>query len=136
MKLNYSILFVGAILLSLLACTKYAPPGKVKRVVTKGEWTITRMMHDNGDSTSNFENYTFKFTEQGKVLVEGDTAIVGTWLANGDQKPTIWELQIKPFVPFNMLNADWQFDICSKNKLELSLQKSSAKDILVFSKKE
>lgn len=134
MKLNYSILFAGTILFSLLACKKFASPGKVKRVVSKGEWTITRMLRDNGDSTSNFEDYTFKFTEHGKVLVEGDTMIVGTWLANGETKPTKFELNIKPFVPFNFLNADWQFDVCSKDKLELSLQKDSAMDVLFFSK--
>lgn len=136
MKLNYSFLFVTALLIGLISCDKFASPGKVKRVLTKGQWTVTRMLYDNGDSTVNYAPYTFKFNEQGKVLVEGDTAIVGTWLANANQDPTIFELTLKPFVPFNILNKDWNIDICNRSKLELSLQKASTKDILVFEKSE
>lgn len=119
----------------VVACKKNTSPSRVKRIISQGQWKVKRMFYDNGDSTSLYANETFRFTKDGCVWVGGNSVIDGTWKVNQDEKPSRFELTLKPFVPFNLLNADWKFDALTNKRIELSLGKANAKDILVFEKK-
>ena len=115
-------------------CEKYSSPNKVERHIVNGSWRLSSAFIDNVDVTSDYENYSFTFSQAGDVDVIGDETISGNWSTGIEKNPATLSLTLTPFDPFYHLNADWTVTTCKKDRMTLELRGSSAIDILILSK--
>ncbi|MDN5203905.1 hypothetical protein QQ008_21110 [Fulvivirgaceae bacterium BMA10] len=80
---------------------------ELRKVLIDGKWVITQFF-DGADETSLFENFTFKFNENGTVVVWNDSKeLVGEWESDGDDGTLELELDFDDDSPFDELNEDW-----------------------------
>ena len=115
-------------------CEKYSSPNKVKRHIVNGTWRLSSAFIDNADVTSDYENYSFTFSQAGDIDVIGEETISGNWSVGIERNPATLSLTLTPFDPFYHLNADWTVTTCKKDRMTLELRGSSAIDILILSK--
>lgn len=116
------------------SCEKYSSPKKVERHIVKGSWKLSSAFIDNNDVTSVYANYSFTFSEAGKIDVLGEPTISGNWSTGIEKNPTTLNLTLTPFDPFFHLNADWTVTTCTKDRMTLELAGASSIDVLIISK--
>lgn len=118
----------------LLGCSKYSSPNKVKRIITEGTWEVSYLYINGTSHEDEYNSYSFNFQEDNSIIVNGDETIDGTWTTDVNKNPTTLELQLTPFIPFNLLNADWTVTYISKTKIEGEVYTDSGKDLLILNK--
>lgn len=121
-------------LMTLSGCSKYSSPGKVKRLLTKGNWKITSIFIANESLTNDFSSYEFIFKDDNDIDVIGDETIGGTWGTSIEKNPTRLEIHITPFEPFYHLNADWTFTECTRNQMVLEVNTGSHINTMILRK--
>jgi hypothetical protein len=119
---------------ALFSCDKYSSPRKVERFLTEGRWVISLAVVDNQNLTSLYTDSEFRFDKNGTIEVINNPTISGKWTTSAQRNPTAISFTFTPFEPFNQLNTDWTFTLCTEERMELELSGTSAQDVLVFDK--
>ena len=116
------------------SCKKRSTPNKVQRIIVQDKWKVSYFYIDGAEVTGLFTDYRFNFAENGNITVIGEPTISGSWTTSDRSNPTNLELNFTPFLPFNNLNADWSVNICSRKRMEMSVNTSGVMDIMFLTK--
>ncbi len=129
-------IFFSFFLLLLLGagCSKHSSPGKVKRLISKGQWEISSIFINSQDITPEFEGVEFIFRDNGNIDITGSTGITGRWSTSAESNPTRLELVVTPIYPFYELNADWTFTTCTKDQMEVEVNTGSVVNSMILRK--
>jgi hypothetical protein len=117
---NLSVMKKTLLLASLLgllifgSCAKAiqaAQEEEAYRVMTTGEWYVSRFMEGPYDSVSVFAPYKFKFERDGKVNTLRNAAIVssGTWIITPADTSINTSYPSSVTSPVSKLNGKWRF---------------------------
>ena len=122
-----SILLLFSLPLLLPACTKDSnddpllPDDVADELVEGGEWRVVYYFDDDdGDETSDFNGYVFRFLENDVLEAQrnGQTT-TGTWQTGTDDSKPKLEIFLGGNDPLEELNEDWVIVRKADNRLEL-----------------
>lgn len=128
-----------ALTLVLFASCKKHTINRIEKDLTEGEWMIT--VYSEGDNVltdKGYSEYTFQFSEDGKVDATIKTLSVcvnGTWSVYKQDKEVVVELNMMN--PLNSLSEKWE--VADRRRDNIDLRATSVKNVVkrvVFQRKK
>lgn len=145
MKTTYLMYVIfGFMVLTFGACNKddnsdnntpnSSSADQTKQIVESGSWRVTSFIDSGNDETSDFDGYSFSFSENGTVTAtKGSETVNGTWSITDDNSNSssdddgdstddddfILFFAVPADSEFEDLNDDWDFITVSNSKIEL-----------------
>ena len=103
-------IYLAVVVLLFASCKKAIEDQQRKAVmsfITNGNWVVTSYLVDTAAITSQFDGYTFKFEESGKVTGNnGLTTEIGTWVGEVSDYSITSEFPSSGD-PLKKLNGHW-----------------------------
>lgn len=94
---------------------------QIKNTLIQGEWKVSKLIDGESDHTSDFESFTFTFSEDGTVAATNDLFTEnGTWAYDNSSSNEELVLQFSETTPFDEINDDWDIVTVTNSKVELS----------------
>ena len=140
MKKIFFLLLAGTFMLG--ACSKDdddngGPSAAVATSLKSGTWRVTSFVENGTDKTTDFNSFTFTFSNSGTVTaVNSILTANGTWTTGTDDSKHKLVLNFASPVLFDEISEDWE--IVSQSSTQISLRHvsggSGETDLLVFQK--
>jgi hypothetical protein len=107
------------------------------QVVTSGTWKVTLFTDSGNDETSDFNGYTFTFTDGGTLTaVKNGITKTGTWSVNNSSNKFNIDLgaKVDSNKPLGELTDDWKILSNTETVIRLTDDNSSSNEFLTFTK--
>ncbi|RYY71357.1 MAG: hypothetical protein EOO13_03460 [Chitinophagaceae bacterium] len=141
MKHTFPFLLAALLLLAITSCSKSDDErGASTAVATSlrsGTWRVTTYSDNGADETTDFNSFTFIFTNSGTVTATNSILTAnGTWSTGIDDSKHKLNLNFSSPAFFSEISEDWE--IVSQSSTQVSLRHVSGGsgeiDLLVFQK--
>jgi hypothetical protein len=123
------------LLITFSSCEKHVTERRVKRIITKDSWMITKYVFEGEDISDEFQYDEFAFEDAGSILVLNNDTITGHW-GTGLDKPTMFYLSAFNGPKFDRLNDDYTFLTLNKSNFKIQADNGAIVNTITFIKLE
>ena len=137
MKTRFLSFLLAAIIVSASSCLTGSTDSNTGQIVSSGTWRVTLFTDSGNDETSDFNGYSFTFSDGGTITaVKNGVTKTGTWsISNSSSKFNIdLGAKVDANKPLGELTDDWKIISSSETVIRLTDDNSSSNEFLTFTK--